>query len=279
MTVAPGANWNVNGGRSIVDRASFSAPKRSLGQNFLADPNICRRIIASIALAAGDPVLEIGPGRGALTRVLAEHQGPVMALEKDRALVRWLKGEFPSVGVVHADGLTFCWEGTDGLPGLSLVGNLPYNVASPMIWEMVSRCRLWKSMTFMVQKEVADRLTAKEGSRAYGALSAWVGSFAQAAYMFTVPPHVFRPRPKVDSAIVRFLPRTDPAFEQSGALSRTLKILFQQRRKQLGSILKGRWSEAVEQWCMAEGVDRRVRPEALAPDTLRALALALESGK
>ena len=262
-----------------MDRDAFSAPKRSLGQNFLADPNICRRIVASIGLAPGDPVLEIGPGRGALTRCLAEHQGPVLALEKDTTLVRWLKGEFPAIGIVHADGLTFCWEGTDGLPGLSLVGNLPYNVASPMIWEMVGRCRLWKSMTFMVQKEVAERLTAREGSRSYGALSAWVGSFARAAYMFTVPPHVFRPRPKVDSAIVRFLPRANPAFEEADALSRTLKILFQQRRKQLGSILKGRWSEPVEAWCAAEGVDRRVRPEALAPDALRALAIALAAGK
>lgn len=269
------AGWSANVGESTMDKHSFSNPKRSLGQNFLADPNICRRIVASVELAPGDPVLEIGPGRGALTRFLADHDGPVLALEKDSALVRWLREEFPAVGVVHADGLNFCWEGTDALPGLSLVGNLPYNVASPMIWEMVSRCRTFKTMLFMVQKEVALRLTAPAGSRTYGALSAWVGNFVRAEYVFTVPPHVFRPQPKVDSAIVRFLPRPDPAWKEAQALSWTVKILFQQRRKQLGTILKAHWSESVEEWCAACGKDRRVRPEELDPDTLRTLACVL----
>ena len=262
-----------------MDSRSFSNPKRSLGQNFLSDPNVCRRIVAAAQLCPGEPVLEIGPGRGALTRVLVDHDGPVMALEKDSALVRWLRGEFPRIGVVHADGLEFCWEATGRLPGLTLVGNLPYNVASPMIWEMVSRCRSWKAMLFMVQKEVALRLTAQAESRAYGALTAWVGNFVRAEYVFTVPPHVFTPRPKVDSAIVRFLPRPDPAWREAEDLSRLLKILFQQRRKQLGTILKGHWSAAIEQWCHAAGVDRRVRPEDLDPDTLRTLAPLVAEGK
>ena len=278
MIAGHNAGWSANVGESAMDKQAFSNPKRSLGQNFLADPNICRRIVASVELAPGDPVLEIGPGRGALTRFLAEHAGPVLALEKDSALVRWLREEFPSVGVVHADGLNFCWEGTDALPGLSLVGNLPYNVASPMIWEMVSRCRTFKSMLFMVQKEVALRLTANAGSRTYGALSAWVGSFVRAEYVFTVPPHVFRPQPKVDSAIVRFLPRPDPAWKEAQALSWTVKVLFQQRRKQLGTILKAHWSESVEEWCAVCGKDRRVRPEELDPDTLRKLAVVLRCG-
>ena len=262
-----------------MDSRSFSSPKRSLGQNFLSDPNICRRIVAAADLRPGDPVLEIGPGRGALTRILAEHDGPVMALEKDSALVRFIRQEFPRVGVVHADGLEFCWEGTGGLPGLTLMGNLPYNVASPMIWEMVSRCRSWKSMLFMVQKEVALRLTAEAGSRTYGALSAWVGNFVRAGYVFTVPPHVFTPRPKIDSAIVRFTPRPDPALAEARALSRLLKILFQQRRKQLGTILRAHWSDSVEEWCAGAGVDRRVRPEDLSPDMLRSLAPLVGSAK
>jgi 16S rRNA (adenine1518-N6/adenine1519-N6)-dimethyltransferase len=275
MTAGPSAGLSGSAGCPAVVRASFRAPKRSLGQNFLSDPNICRRIVASLELGPQDPVLEIGPGRGALTRILAAHDGPVMALEKDSELVRWIRAEFPGVGVVHADGLEFCWEGTRGLPGLSLIGNLPYNVASPMIWEMVSRCRSWKSMLFMVQKEVALRLTAAEGCKAYGALSAWVGNFARAQYVFTVPPHVFRPQPKVDSAMVRFLPHPDPAWEDAADLSFTVKILFQQRRKQLGTILKSHWSPAVDAWCAQLGVDRRVRPEELGPDALRSLARVL----
>lgn len=258
------------------ERSAFSSPKRSLGQNFLSDPNICRRIVDSVGLGHGDPVLEIGPGRGALTRILAAHPGPVVVLEKDQALARWLKTEFPAIAVVHGDGLDFCWEATDRVPGLSLLGNLPYNVASPMIWEMVSRCREFKSMTFMVQKEVAQRLAAPAGSKAYGALSAWVGSFVQVELLFTVPPHVFRPSPKVDSAVVRFVPRPDPAWAAAQALSSCLKLLFQQRRKQLGTILKSRWSPAVDAWCRSVNVDRRVRPEVLTPDMLRALAQVLD---
>lgn len=279
MTAAPGAGWSVSAGDCAMASQDFSSPKRSLGQNFLSDPNICRRIVAAAHLAAGDPVLEIGPGRGALTRVLNDHDGPVMALEKDSALVRWIRQEFPRVGVVHADGLEFCWEGTGRLPGLTIMGNLPYNVASPMIWEMVGRCRSWKAMIFMVQKEVALRLTAPAGSRVYGALSAWVGNFVRSEYVFTVPPHVFTPRPKVDSAIVRFLPRLDPAWAEAESLSRLLKVLFQQRRKQLGTILRSRWSEAVEGWCAGAGVDRRVRPEELGPDMLRSLARLMASEK
>ena len=260
-----------------MNSPAFQAPKRSLGQNFLADPNICRRIVAALRAEAGDPILEIGPGRGALTRILAEHDGPVLTLEKDGNLVGWLRREFPAVGVVHADGLEFCWERTRAVPGLSLIGNLPYNVASPMIWEMVGRCREWKSMVFMVQKEVAERLTASEGSRAYGALSAWVSNFTIPEYVFTVPPHVFRPRPKVDSAIVRFLPRPDPAWAMAKELSWTLKLLFQKRRKQLGGILKEFWSEEVEAWCTGQGIERRVRPEELSPDMLRGLAEVLRA--
>ncbi len=275
MTAEPSAGSNGSAGYPAVNNSTFLAPKRSLGQNFLSDPNICRRIVAALELASGDPVLEIGPGRGALTRVLAGHDGPVMALEKDSELVRWIRTEFPAVGVMHADGLDFCWEATRALPGLSLIGNLPYNVASPMIWEMVSRCRSFKSMVFMVQKEVALRLTAQAGSKTYGALSAWVGNFVRGEYVFTVPPHVFRPQPKVDSAIVRFQPRPDPAWEEAAALSWTVKILFQQRRKQLGTILKAHWSQAVDEWCAIAGVDRRIRPEELGPDQLRSLASVL----
>lgn len=257
--------------------AAFPAPKRSLGQNFLADPNICRRIVATLQVAPGEPILEIGPGRGALTRVFGEHDGPVFALEKDRALVAWLKREFPRVGVIHADGLEFCWEGVEALPGLSIIGNLPYNVASPMIWEMVSRCRGWKCMVFMVQKEVAERLTAHSGTKAYGALSAWVANFVEAEYVFTVPPHVFRPRPKVESAVVRFRPRLDPAWDEARALSMMLKKLFQKRRKQLGGILKEYWTDEVEAWCASLGLDRRVRPEDLGPDALRGLTHVLRT--
>lgn len=258
---------------------TFFRPKRALGQNFLEDPNTSRRIVAALGLGCGEPVLEIGPGRGALTRVLSGHDGSVLVLEKDTALARWLRREFSGVGVVHADALRFAWEKTAALPGLSLIGNLPYNVASPLIWELVSRCRAWRAMVFMVQKEVGERLCAKAGSSAYGALSAWVANFSRAEYLFTVSPHVFRPRPKVDSAVVRFVPAPAPAWEDMEPLSWLLKTLFQQRRKQLGTILRKYWSSEMDAWCSVRGVDRRIRPENLAPEALRSLSRLLYPGR
>lgn len=256
----------------IVSRPDFASPKRSLGQNFLTDSNICRRIVSTLGAPPGAPILEIGPGRGALTNVLLAHQGLVMALEKDRDLVFWLRREFPLLALIHGDGLTFCWERTAYKPGLFLIGNLPYNIASPMIWEIVSRCQKWSAMVFMVQKEVAQRLSASPGNRSYGALSAWVSNFVRPCYEFTVPPTVFKPRPKIDSAVVRFVPHPDPAWAETSGLSWLLKVLFQQRRKQLGTILKTSWSAALEAWCAHWQVDRRVRPEDLSPEALRDLA-------
>lgn len=253
----------------------FYAPKRSLGQNFLCDPQICQRIVAAIPAAPDAPILEIGPGRGALTRILHNRPGALFVLEKDKELARWLRSCFPRVGVILGDGLRFCWEQTAAMPGLSLVGNLPYNVASPMIWDMVCRCRGWQSMVFMVQKEVGLRLTAPAGSRAYGALSAWVASFATPSYLFTVPPHVFRPQPKVDSAIVCFRPHPAPAWNEQQELAQLLKRLFQQRRKQLGTILKADWGDALRLWCAEHDVDRTVRPEMLNPEQLRSLSRVL----
>lgn len=276
MTLGPSAVDGVFRQQVRVARyPSFEAPKRSLGQNFLCDPQICRRIVAAIPAQPTDPVLEVGPGRGALTRFLSERPGPLMVLEKDRELASWLRATYPHVGVILGDGLHFCWERTAVLPGLSLVGNLPYNVASPMIWEMLCRCRGWQSMVFMVQKEVALRLTAQPGSRTYGALSAWVANFAISTYLFTVPPHVFRPRPKVDSAMVCFRPHPAPAWAEQAELARVLKRLFQQRRKQLGTILKADWGEHIVAWCAANGVERTVRPEMLTPGQLRSLGMVL----
>lgn len=256
-------------------KTDFAPPKRSLGQNFLVDQNISRRIFTTLNPLEGAPILEIGPGRGALTQVLLSHRGSVFALEKDEALAFWLGQTWPNLQVIHGDALRFCWEKLADLPGLFVVGNLPYNIASPLIWEIVSRAKNWSAMVFMVQKEVAQRLTAVAGNRIYGALSAWVGNFAVPCYEFTVAPHVFRPRPKIDSAVVRLLPHPDPAWDQARGLSWTLKLLFQQRRKQLGRILKAQWSTDLEHWCAEWQVDRRVRPEELSPQALRTLSTIL----
>jgi len=241
--------------------------KRSLGQNFLFDVNMARRIASTIGPGDG-PVLEIGPGRGALTRHLLDSGArPVLALEKDRDLARELKERLPEVQVVLGDGLTFAWEGLAGMPGIRLIGNLPYNVASPMLWEIVSRAGGWSRASFMVQLEVGRRIVARPGCKEYGALSVWLQSFTTPRLLFKVPPQVFRPQPKIDSAVLEFFPR--PVHElpnRQEALSKTLALCFQKRRKQLKSILKESFAKGLGEHFEAKGISPEERPEGLSPE-------------
>lgn len=239
--------------------------KRSLGQNFLVDRNIARRIVAALGDPLDGPVLEIGPGRGALTSILAETAGrPVLALEKDRELARLLKETHPHVGVVIGDGLTFAWEGLSRLPGIKLVGNLPYNVASPMLWEIVHRASGWSRAVFMVQYEVGRRIVASPGNGEYGALSVWLQAFSIPKLLFKVPPQVFRPMPKIDSAVLHFVPRhEDELPRQPKTLSRILATCFQKRRKQLKSILKQVMHPGLERDITGAGISLGSRPEEL----------------
>ncbi len=264
--------------RSEAGNAGFSGPKRSLGQNFLQDQNTARRIIQALGPAPGDRVLEIGPGQGALTRWLLEAGCVTAALEKDRELAPQLKQRWPELAVANADALQFCWEGLDVAPGRwKLVGNLPYNVASPMLWDICSRSRRFQRAVFMVQKEVGQRLTAGPGSKIYGALSVWVQSFCHVRKEFVVGPQVFRPRPKVDSMVVSLEPLEKMSVHFSpAALSLLLKGCFSKRRKQLANILKGCWSLEVEMVLRDAGLNAADRPENVAPQTFQTLSLHCE---
>lgn len=252
--------------------------KKSLGQNYLQDGNVIRKIVAALRVEPGDRVLEIGPGPGALTGVLAA-LGPerLVVVEKDYGWAfergRTLAGTRNTV--LLADAMSLAWE---GLPGpWKIIGNLPYNVASPLMWEIFSRVPELTRAVFMVQKEVGERLAAKPGTREYGALSVWVRSFVTPRLEFIVPPTVFFPRPKVDSAVLSFTPREAGedfpllSGRDKAAVSRLLKVVFQQRRKQLGGVLKkiippdpGFWQEM--------GLKPDARPENLAPNDFLRLA-------
>jgi 16S rRNA (adenine1518-N6/adenine1519-N6)-dimethyltransferase len=249
----------------------FSArPKRSLGQNFLTDPNVARKIVASLGVEPGDAVLEIGPGRGALTGFLMESgAGRVYALEKDSALAPELAGRWPGLAVVNADALDFAWERLDGLSNVRIVGNLPYNVASPIMWDIASRCRGFARAVFMVQLEVADRIVAVPRTKDYGGLTVWLQSHVRAEKLFKVPPGVFTPRPKVDSAVVAFTPR--PVEERPAdpeGFARLIKRLFAMRRKQLGRILGPALTPAALSHLAGEGLGSASRPEELPPVTM-----------
>ncbi|MGM0645022.1 MAG: 16S rRNA (adenine(1518)-N(6)/adenine(1519)-N(6))-dimethyltransferase RsmA [Thermodesulfobacteriota bacterium] len=245
--------------------------KRSLGQNFLVDPNTIRAVVDCLAATPGEPVFEIGPGRGALTAELLRRGLELTVLEKDMDLARHVATHFSGARVIVGDALHFAWEALP--PGSRLVGNLPYNVASPIIWEIVSRLPGATRLVFTVQKEVGQRLCAQPGNRAYGGLSVWVQTFAAVRYERTLSSTVFRPRPKVDSAVVRMEPHAHPpGVAAQRQLARTLRLCFQKRRKQLGTILKNVWGPELADWLDTWGLDRTVRPEALSPEAFLELS-------
>jgi 16S rRNA (adenine1518-N6/adenine1519-N6)-dimethyltransferase len=257
----------------------LARPKRALGQNFLVDPNVAAKIVATLGIVPGETVIEIGPGRGALSGpILDAKPGAYLALEKDRDLAARLALDRPGASVANLDALRLDWTRLDRLPGARLVGNLPYNIASPLLWDLCAGAATFARGVFMVQHEVARRLAAGPDSREYGALSAWIGNFVAVRYCFKVPPTVFRPRPKVDSAVVAVTPRPPgDRPEDPAALSRLLKLLFVARRKQLGGILRRLWDDEVAAFFRAQGRSPRDRPENLSPIELRELAKLLKT--
>ncbi len=256
-----------------MSNAFSGRPKRSLGQNFLTDPNVARKIVAAVGIEAGGVVLEIGPGRGALTGHLMESAARrVLAVEMDRNLSPELKGRYPELAIVNADALRIDWARLDALPGIRIVGNLPYNVASPIMWDLVWKAHSYGRAVFMVQNEVADRIVAKPRSRAYGGLTAWLQSFARVEKLFKVGPAVFTPRPKIDSAVVAFTPLPAEARPaEPERFSRFIKRIFSQRRKQLGGMLGASMGDAARKYLEDEGLTPAARPEELTPSQIRSL--------
>lgn len=246
--------------------------KKSLGQNFLVDPNVARKTVRCLGPVQGRRILEIGPGRGALTRVLAESGAELYLLEKDEHWARSLRSALAQPRVAVSDALRFDWRRADAVID-GIIGNLPYNIGSPLLWDMVRDVSRVPVLVFTLQKEVAQRMTASPGSRTYGALSAWIQNFARVRFEFTVAPHLFRPRPRVHSAVVSLTPlekRERPGDPQR--LASVLRRCFQQRRKQLRTILRPLWSADMEQWMLEQGISPESRPEALSPDQFRLLA-------
>lgn len=248
--------------------------KKSLGQNFLQDQNVCRKIVDAVDPGNDDILIEIGPGRGALTGFLAEADPRrLIVLEKDNELAERLANRYPDIEIVQGDALEYDWKGLNSLKRLKIVGNLPYNIGSKLIWDIVSKVPACERAVFMVQHEVALRLTADPGSKVYGSITAWVKNYARTRYLFKVPPTVFRPQPKVDSAVVEFRPREDGHKpDDANALASLIKLLFQKRRKQVSTILKKNWSDDVESWFARNNLSPSLRPENLTPEHLNELS-------
>ena len=263
-------------------------PSRALGQNFLADPNTARRIVRLAGVGPGDRVLEVGPGVGSLTVALADAVGPdgeVLALELDRHLLPVLGevvADLPQVGVVQGDALTVDYgallgAGRETAAGSwVMVSNLPYNVATPLMARLLEEVPELGVLTVMVQKEVAERLVAAPGTPACGAISVKVAYHATAAVVGVVPPTVFVPRPKVNSAVARFERRPAPPVEvpSPDGLFALARAGFGQRRKTLRQSLRPLLGTAVEPALAAAGIPSMTRAEALTLDEWAALARA-----
>ena len=223
--------------RDLLNRHDL-APSRAMGQNFVVDPNTIAAMVRAAELVLGQPVVEIGPGLGSLTRALAAEAGYVLAVEADRHVLAPLAevADASNIEIVHADAMTAEWRtklGTDGRRW-ALVANLPYNIAVPLLLDLLDNEPRIDTFTFMVQKEVAERLVASVGTKAYGIPTLKVAYWCEARMVRTVPATVFYPRPRVSSAVVRLVRRPTPAVDADpDRLFFLIRTAFAHRRKML----------------------------------------------
>jgi 16S rRNA (adenine1518-N6/adenine1519-N6)-dimethyltransferase len=231
--------------------AGHTARKR-FGQNFLVSDGVIRKIVDAVAPRAGDTVVEIGPGLGALTDPLLERIDHLHVVEIDRDLIARLQQRFPPerLSIHQGDALEFDFGNLKGTGPLKIVGNLPYNISSPLLFHLVPFATLVHEMHFMLQKEVVDRMVANPGSKDFGRLSVMLQYRYHMERLFIVPPGSFNPPPKVDSAIVRMIPvdfsrvGADATTRDPALFARVVTAAFSQRRKMLRNTLRDYISEA-----------------------------------
>jgi 16S rRNA (adenine1518-N6/adenine1519-N6)-dimethyltransferase len=219
--------------------------RQTLGQHFLVKGKTLERIAKAACGGRASLVVEIGPGRGALTERLLAHADRVVAVEIDAALVDYVRDRWsgePRLEIVQGNALDVDWsQWGEGV----LAGNLPYYAATPIISKYVRKPGALRQGVFLIQKEVGERITAKPGIREYGYLSVECQLFAQAEYLFGVPPSAFQPQPKVDSAVIRLTPRTEIEIEDTEAFLRFVSVCFRQKRKMLRNNLAASYAPAL----------------------------------
>ena len=249
--------------------------KKRFGQNFLHDPNIIRKIVQSIHPKAEDHLVEIGPGQGAITKELLKSCGQLDAVELDRDLIHPLAEMCADLGqlqIFNADALKFdfCQLQTDERP-LRLVGNLPYNISTPILFHLLEQAKCIQDMHFMLQKEVVDRMAAPPGSKTYGRLSVMLQAWCDVEPLFDIGPGAFKPAPKVDSAFVRLIPYQTPPFPVSdpALFSQIVSQAFNQRRKTLRNSLKELISDDI---FLAADIDPSLRAERITLEQFARLA-------
>jgi len=219
-------------------------PKKNLGQHFLTDQDIINKIVLAVKPAAGDFLVEIGPGQGAITFPLLKKQGSLTVIEFDRDLITPLMESAEGMGdltIIHKDVLKvdFTKLAADR-PAIRLVGNLPYNISTPILFHVLEHAPVVRDMHFMLQKEVIDRMAAEPGSKVYGRLTVMLQARCEVTPLFMVPPHAFRPPPKVDSAVVRLVPLAADKIRIADAtlFENLVRDAFGQRRKTIRNAMQ-----------------------------------------
>jgi 16S rRNA (adenine1518-N6/adenine1519-N6)-dimethyltransferase len=247
---------------------------KRFGQHFLHDKSVLEGIARAVAPAADDAIVEIGPGRGALTDYLADYPNRLTAIEVDRALASALRERYaqkPNVTIVESDVLAIELASLVQAPFV-VVGNVPYYITTPILFHVL-RPPYPRHAVFLVQREVAERIISPPGSKAYGALSANVQAVASAEILLHVPSGAFRPPPRVDSAVLRITPRSDPLvrLDEVDRFRSFVQALFGMRRKQIANSLRSAASlsaEAVASLLAGAGIDPASRVESLSPGEL-----------
>lgn len=250
--------------------------RKRFGQNFLHDDAVIDRIISGINPRPGDTMVEIGPGLGALTEPLLESlEGQLQVVELDRDLIPVLRTKFfnyPDFTIHESDALKFDFDALGGEDKpIRVVGNLPYNISTPLIFHLLSNITYLKDMHFMLQKEVVERMAAQPGESNYGRLGIMSQYYCRVQPLFIVPPEAFDPAPKVESAIVRLVPHKTLPFpvESIDRLQAVVKTAFTKRRKTLRNALAG----VIELEALDElGIDKTLRPENLSLEQYSQLA-------
>jgi len=259
-------------------------PRKRLGQSFLEDRNIIRRIVALAEPAGDETVVEIGAGLGSMTEELAKSAGRLIAIEVDQRLVGVLRERFAGqdrVEVLQTDVLKY--DFSSACPGgrIKVVGNIPYHISSPILFRLLDFRRSISSMLLMFQKELADRITAPPGTKDYGIPSVLVARYTRATYELTVPPTCFYPVPDVVSSVLRIVVRQEPNLPDEALFAKIVRAAFAQRRKTLWNNLRhiGIPEEMVGRMFAGSGIDRTRRAETLSVEEFSLLTTAwIESG-
>lgn len=265
--------------------AHFPRPRKALGQNFLTDQNIIRKILAAARLQPTDQVLEVGPGRGALTALLAEQVNRLVAVEFDRDLAALLRRQYqanPKVLIHEQDVLQADFAALLGTGVYKVVANLPYNISTPVLFRFLEERQRFSRLVVMLQKEVGERLAAAPDCSEYGVLTVLFRQWFDVRREFLVPPGCFFPAPKVDSVVISLVPLADSrvAVGDQALFEQVVRAAFAMRRKTLWNCLKSAAIaddlSTLEAALLATGIDARRRGETLSLDEFAALSRALQ---